>query len=339
MPPSNFTVARVKEAVGENRMIDVVDVSDQTGKSMTMEEFCEYYETSRHGKLYNVLSLEFSQTKLETMVQSPSLVRQLDLVGVAWPQYLKQAQREQTNRIEGMKYPKVQKYCLMSVAGCWTDFHVDFGGTSVWYHIIRGEKIFFLIPPTEENLSAFEQWTLSGCQEATFLGDLANYQKITLQPGWTFFLPCGWIHAVYTPKNSLVFGGNFIHSFQWPMQLRVMELENRIHVPMKQRFPFLQKLCWYSIVRYMQILTGQNHLKPVTNSEMIQLFNAELDPNQWNVADITPQFNTIKVNLTEREFYGLRELANYLSNYCNLPLSPLFIFLCSDNTCFKANSA
>ena len=23
-----------------------------------------------------------------------------------------------------MMYPKVQKYCLMSVKGCWTDFHI-----------------------------------------------------------------------------------------------------------------------------------------------------------------------------------------------------------------------
>ena len=40
-----------------------------------------------------------------------------------------------------MKYPKVQKYCLMSVRGCYTDFHVDFGGTSVWYHILKGSKV------------------------------------------------------------------------------------------------------------------------------------------------------------------------------------------------------
>lgn len=40
-----------------------------------------------------------------------------------------------------MMYPKVQKYCLMSVKGCYTDFHIDFGGTSVWYHILRGSKV------------------------------------------------------------------------------------------------------------------------------------------------------------------------------------------------------
>jgi hypothetical protein len=42
----------------------------------------------------------------------------------------------------------------MSIAGCYTDFHVDLGGTSVWYHLLRGQKIFWLIPPTPVNLKA-----------------------------------------------------------------------------------------------------------------------------------------------------------------------------------------
>jgi hypothetical protein len=29
----------------------------------------------------------------------------------------------------------------MSVAGCYTDFHIDMGGTSVWYHVFKGEKV------------------------------------------------------------------------------------------------------------------------------------------------------------------------------------------------------
>lgn len=41
-------------------------------------------------------------------------------------------------------YPKVQRYCLMSVANCFTDFHIDFGGTSVWYHVLKGKKVLNL---------------------------------------------------------------------------------------------------------------------------------------------------------------------------------------------------
>lgn len=29
----------------------------------------------------------------------------------------------------------------MSVAGCYTDFHIDMGGTSVWYHVLKGKKV------------------------------------------------------------------------------------------------------------------------------------------------------------------------------------------------------
>ena len=35
-----------------------------------------------------------------------------------------------------------------------------------------------------------------------------------------FVLHVGWIHAVLTPQDSLVFGGNFLHRFGITMQLR-----------------------------------------------------------------------------------------------------------------------
>ena len=44
-----------------------------------------------------------------------------------------------------MNFPRVQLYCLMGTAGSYTDFHIDFGGTSVWYHIVSGEKWFFIL--------------------------------------------------------------------------------------------------------------------------------------------------------------------------------------------------
>ena len=40
----------------------------------------------------------------------------------------------------------------------------------------------------------------------------------------------GWIHAVYTPVDTLVFGGNFLHSFNVPMQLHISSIEDRTRV-------------------------------------------------------------------------------------------------------------
>jgi hypothetical protein len=40
--------------------------------------------------------------------------------------------------------------------------------------------------------------------------------------GNTLMIPSGYIHAVYTPVDSIVFGGNFLHSLAIPMQLRLV---------------------------------------------------------------------------------------------------------------------
>lgn len=45
-----------------------------------------------------------------------------------------------------------------------------------------------------------------------------------------FVCLAGWIHAVYTPEDTLVFGGNFLHSFNIPMQLNIYSIEDRTRV-------------------------------------------------------------------------------------------------------------
>lgn len=150
----------------------------------------------------------------------------------------------------------------MSVAGCYTDFHIDMGGTSVWYHILKGGKVFWLIPPTEKNLKAYEKWTLSGEQNKIFLPDLVDEcQRIELQAGWTFMLPSGWIHGVYTTRDSLVFGGNFLHSYNIQMQLKVYNIETKTKVPLQLRYPFFLEIMWFAMERYYHCLTGTTHLK------------------------------------------------------------------------------
>uniref|UniRef100_A0A3Q4M6V9 Lysine-specific demethylase 2B n=1 Tax=Neolamprologus brichardi TaxID=32507 RepID=A0A3Q4M6V9_NEOBR len=245
MPDPEFTVSEIKGLVGSRRSVDVMDVSTQKGSEMSMAQFVRYYETpeEERDKLFNVISLEFSHTKLENLIKRPTVVI-LDWVDNMWPPGLKQSQTEATNIISEMKYPKVQRYCLMSVKGCYTDFHIDFGGTSVWYHVFKGQKVFWLVPPTPYNLALYEDWVLSGKQSDVFLGDRADgCQRVELLQGYTFFIPSGWIHAVYTPVDTLVFGGNILHSFNIPMQLTIYEIENRTKV-----LPKLEKLFahWYA---------------------------------------------------------------------------------------------
>uniref|UniRef100_A0A669DEH3 Lysine-specific demethylase 2B n=1 Tax=Oreochromis niloticus TaxID=8128 RepID=A0A669DEH3_ORENI len=270
MPDPEFTVSEIKGLVGSRRSVDVMDVSTQKGSEMSMAQFVRYYETpeEERDKLFNVISLEFSHTKLENLIKRPTVVDQVDWVDNMWPPGLKQSQTEATNIISEMKYPKVQRYCLMSVKGCYTDFHVDFGGTSVWYHVFKGQKVFWLVPPTPYNLALYEDWVLSGKQSDVFLGDRADgCQRVELQQGYTFFIPSGWIHAVYTPVDTLVFGGNILHSFNIPMQLTIYEIENRTKVHSKFRFPFYYEICWYVLERYLHCLTKRSYLSQEIRKE------------------------------------------------------------------------
>uniref|UniRef100_A0A8C0IJP5 [histone H3]-dimethyl-L-lysine(36) demethylase n=1 Tax=Bubo bubo TaxID=30461 RepID=A0A8C0IJP5_BUBBB len=278
MPDPDFSVNDVRLCVGSRRMVDVMDVNTQRDIEMSMAQWARYYETpeAEREKLYNVISLEFSHTKLENLVQRPATVDLIDWVDNMWPRHLKESQTESTNAILEMQYPKVQKYCLMSVKGCYTDFHVDFGGTSVWYHIHRGGKIFWLIPPTPQNLELYENWLLSGKQGDIFLGDrVSECQRIELKQGYTFVIPSGWIHAVYTPMDTLVFGGNFLHSFNIPMQLRIYSIEDRTRVPNKFRYPFYYEMCWYVLERYVYCITSRSHLTKDFQKESLSMEEEE----------------------------------------------------------------
>ncbi|XP_063697320.1 jmjC domain-containing histone demethylation protein 1 [Culicoides brevitarsis] len=295
VPSPNFSINDVRMCVGSRRVLDVMDVNTQKNLEMTMKEWQKYYEDPNKKKLLNVISLEFSHTKLENYVQSPKIVRQVDWVDVVWPTKLKNAQIEGTNLIEDMMYPKVQKYCLMSVRNCFTDFHIDFGGTSVWYHILKGSKVFWLIPPTQENLQLYEKWVLSGKQSDIFFGDtVEKCGRVYLTAGNTFFIPTGWIHAVYTPEDSLVFGGNFLHSFGIVKQLKVAQVEDSTKVPQKFRYPFFTEMLWYVLAKYVKTLLNHNHLE-------------EDDEDELDTVQIKGH-----VHLTRYELFGLKDIVMYL---------------------------
>ncbi|XP_063740271.1 lysine (K)-specific demethylase 2Aa isoform X6 [Eleginops maclovinus] len=128
---------------------------------------------------------------------------------------------------------------------------------------IRIIKVFWLIPPTPPNLELYENWVLSGKQGDIFLGDRASdCQRVELKQGCTFIIPSGWIHAVYTPVDTMVFGGNFLHSFNIPMQLNICNIEDRTRVPLKFRYPFYYEMCWYVLERYVFSMTKTSYLTP-----------------------------------------------------------------------------
>lgn len=63
--------------------------------------------------------------RMNSIVESPQIVRRLSWVENYWPD----------DALLGK--PKVTKYCLICVKDSYTDFHIECGGASVWYHVLK----------------------------------------------------------------------------------------------------------------------------------------------------------------------------------------------------------
>lgn len=243
--PKGLTVRTVADLYGPEERVEVIDVKSQQGedKRWNMQKWADYYESTGEKVVRNVISLEISHSKLGRLIRRPKVVLDLDLQDSVWPEELKAIG----------DFPKVQLYCLMSVADCYTDFHIDFGGSSVFYTILKGRKTFFFIPPKDKYLKKYEEWCNSPAQDSTFLGDQTKEcYRVDLYEGDTMLIPSGWIHAVWTPKNSLVIGGNFLTKLNYGMQIKIAKIEKDTKVPRKFRYPFFQKIQWYAALKYLE---------------------------------------------------------------------------------------
>lgn len=128
--------------------------------------------------------------------------------------------------------------------------------------------------------------------------------------GETFFIPSGWIHAVYTPEDSLVFGGNFLFSGAMESQIKIYQLENMTKVPIKFRYPFFNELHWYVLSNYLECLTGRCYLTVRNDGSEIKEEDKKPDEH----------YSESKWNLKEKDIYleayesnGLYSIFKYLS--------------------------
>lgn len=243
--PRDLTVRKVANIVGPEYNLGVIEVKSQETKGKwTVGQWADYYENSIDQPIRNVISLEVSESPLGRILRRPKVVRDLDLEDQVWP----------LERYPDKKKKSVQFYCLMSVADSYTDFHIDFGGSSVYYHILKGTKVFFFIPPEDKYLKKYEQWCNSSTQNDTWLPDLCdgNVTRVDLKEGDTAFIPAGWIHSVWTPEDSLVIGGNFLTPIDYELQIRVATIEKDTGVGASFRYPFFQKVMWYTLINYLR---------------------------------------------------------------------------------------
>ncbi|EGW34554.1 uncharacterized protein SPAPADRAFT_49589 [Spathaspora passalidarum NRRL Y-27907] len=250
-----ITIQYITNLVGEDEPVEVMDVLTQQSvqPGWKMGQWRDYFMTDEisRDRIRNVISLEISSVEgLGDTFIRPKMVRDLDLVDKVW------------DKEDEQPRSKVTKYCLMSVKNSFTDFHIDFGGTSVYYTVCSGLKTFLMYPPTENNLELYTSWCLEPSQNFMWFGEYSivknkqrispeNGFKVTLHPGDLFIIPSGWIHAVHTPEDSIVIGGNYLTLRDMKMQLSINNIEKTTKVPSRFRFPMFNKVLWLTAYYYL----------------------------------------------------------------------------------------
>ena len=223
----------------------------------------------------NMISLEITKVKgLDKLIKPPKILRCREPNSICWSNFWP------LNEDKWDERPSFNNYCLIGVKDSYTDWHVDLGGTSVWYHIVSGGKIFILVKPTEENRRKYIEWEQrkNKCAEPDenqgsklghksldenehrirhigFLEYCSMMNKaipddevfhVEFGAGETLLLPSGWIHCVITTEDALVFGGNLLHDYCAESQINVFN-DEREYVDPKFMLNGFKRFHWYSI--------------------------------------------------------------------------------------------
>lgn len=175
VPPENFGVQDIMNKLTSFYELDVIDSRRQISLKMPMVDFVRKINAENRSQVLNCISLEVSKTALSELIRAPAIVNKISWVENSWSS-------------ECEFKPHVSKYCLMSMRNSYTDFHIDFGGTSVWYHLLDGEKIFYLIEPTDRNLLKYEEWMNCPDQTEIWLPDMldngmSDVKRLVLRKG------------------------------------------------------------------------------------------------------------------------------------------------------------
>ena len=123
----------------------------------------------------------------------------------------------------------------MSQRGCWTTTHADSGGMCAWVHINSGKKLWWMWPPTADNVLRHHEALSAekgenGLEARFLLEDTGDAICFTLEAGDTIIMPPGWLHAVYTCEDTIAWSGDFAHLSTIDLSVRALRNEIRREV-------------------------------------------------------------------------------------------------------------
>uniref|UniRef100_A0A1I7U0N5 JmjC domain-containing protein n=1 Tax=Caenorhabditis tropicalis TaxID=1561998 RepID=A0A1I7U0N5_9PELO len=296
----------------------LINSVNQNTVQMSFQKFLDLIALkSNKTGIYNCLSFEFSKSqngsRLTENFEFPFIVRQKSLVfqlekalqseKVSLESKMeedtlteeeKQAVENRLLKIGMMveRLPRHEKYLIISMANSLTDVHVDFSASSVFYHVLQGQKVFYVAPPTTENIAIYEDFQLNYGEKREnkkWIGQelQQHWERIQINPGETAIIPAGYIHFVFTPMDSIVIGGNFLVEEFAEIQFKFTRMEERCVQLKTTDQSNLYESFWNLIYSYAEnvllqkiMVANENESSDESLQQTAELFVKEMEESQ-----------------------------------------------------------
>ncbi|OQR84167.1 lysine-specific demethylase PHF2 [Achlya hypogyna] len=136
---------------------------------------------------------------------------------------------------------------------CAKESHENFrfgpSGASSWHSVVLGKQNVHLIPPTPENLRAYQAWRLRE-KVAPFEALVTGSAYVYLEAGATLFIPAGWLFATLALEDAVVCRGAFLHDLDLPTQWHCYHLDRKVRA--ESAFPSMAPLVWHLACTYLR---------------------------------------------------------------------------------------
>uniref|UniRef100_A0A1I7U0P3 JmjC domain-containing protein n=1 Tax=Caenorhabditis tropicalis TaxID=1561998 RepID=A0A1I7U0P3_9PELO len=296
----------------------VINSVNQNTVQMSFRKFLDLIDLkSNKTGIYNCLSFEFSNSQdgsrltenfeFPFIVRQKSFVFQLEKALQSEKMFLKSKMEEDTLTEEEKKavesrllkigmmverLPRHEKYLIISMANSLTDVHVDFSASSVFYHVLQGQKVFYVAPPTPENIAIYEDFQLNYGEKREnkkWIGQelQQHWERIQINPGETAIIPAGYIHFVFTPMDSIVIGGNFLVEEFAEIQFKFTRMEERCVQLKTTDQSNLYESFWNLIFSYAEnvllqkiMVANENEMSDETLQHTAKTFVKEMEKSQ-----------------------------------------------------------
>ncbi|RHY29335.1 hypothetical protein DYB32_005224 [Aphanomyces invadans] len=155
------------------------------------------------------------------------------------------------------------------------DFRTSPGGATLWYSIVCGKQVVYVVRPTSDHLSKYKAWAKDKLATVCF-GDVASgCEHIVLTAGSTLLVPPGWIYAIATlDQDAMAFQGHVLDSVDLAKQLACYAVD--VDVYGQSQFPQHDDAMWHVACAHLA-RTGQDD---VDLSALVRLLKPSVEATE-----------------------------------------------------------